>query len=634
MRRIAALLGVLVALAPAAMGGASEDLEIVEVDTGALPLVAITVEVPSGLAGVELPAEAFTLVEDGFAVAAGVWTSRQEPLDVVLVIDTSGSMSGRPLEDALAAAAGFVDRLPEGARVGFVSSGDPAEVRHAIDDDRQAALADLEGLAAGGETALYDAVLLAIGTLRPDEARSVIVVLSDGGDTVSAASLGDVVDVLSSAGVETSVIALETDETDSTALAAMAASGGGDLIPVADAGLLGEAFLGIADDLGRRYRLVYRTVASGDVEVIVGVSHGGITAVGRAEVPLPSSTGVPATTAAPVPEQIRVTGGGAPEAFVHPAPKLLESPWAMPAGVGAAVVGGAALMALVMTSRRRAPGSIPVERPVTRRGLLSRLTNRAEGVADRVLKSRGPGRLERDLDRAGIALRPSEFLLLSVSLGVVAIAGSLLVVGAPVALAVAALAVASPRVVLRVLTARRRAAFADQFDGTLQMLSGSLRAGYGLMQSVATVAEEATAPTGAEFSRVSVENQLGRTVEESLRSMSARMDNEDLRWVVEAIDIQYEVGGDLAEVLDTVAETIRDRDQIRRQVRALSAEGRISAVILISMPFAIAFLISMVSPEYLADLTGTSIGRVMIGVALVMIGIGAAWIKRIVKVVF
>ena len=104
--------------------------------------------------------------------------------------------------------------------------------------------------------------------------------------------------------------------------------------------------------------------------------------------------------------------------------------------------------------------------------------------------------------------------------------------------------------------------------------------------------------------------------------------------VVEAIDIQYEVGGDLAEVLDNVAETIRDRDQIRRQVRALSAEGRMSAVILVLMPFALALAMSMVSPDYLAELTGTTIGRIMIGGALVMIGVGAVWIRRIVKVVF
>jgi tight adherence protein B len=154
------------------------------------------------------------------------------------------------------------------------------------------------------------------------------------------------------------------------------------------------------------------------------------------------------------------------------------------------------------------------------------------------------------------------------------------------------------------------------------------------MQAVSTVGAESASPTREEFGRVVVENQLGRSVEDSLRAMAERMDNDDLRWVVEAIDIQYEVGGNLAEVLDTVAETIRDRAQVHRQVKALSAEGRLSAVILISLPFGLAGLIAVVSPEYLADLTGTTLGRIMIGVALVLIGIGAVWIRRIVRVEF
>jgi tight adherence protein B len=116
--------------------------------------------------------------------------------------------------------------------------------------------------------------------------------------------------------------------------------------------------------------------------------------------------------------------------------------------------------------------------------------------------------------------------------------------------------------------------------------------------------------------------------------MADRMENQDLRWVVDAIDIQYEVGGDMAEALDNVAETIRDRDQIRRQVKALSAEGRISAIILVGLPFVLLFIISLVNPEYLAELTGTTIGRLMLLGGLVMIGFGILWIRRIVKVVF
>jgi len=234
MKRAVWILGVLVGLLPLA-AGASAELEIIDVDLEAYPQISITVSVPAELAGIDLPADAFTLVENGYAVAAGVWTSEQEPLDVVLVMDTSGSMDGQPLADAREAAAEFVDRLPTGARVGIVSSGAVAEIRHPLDVRREAVSATLASLEASGETALYDAVTVGIEMLTETSPRGVIVVLSDGGDTVSTATLGDVVDVLQASGVETFVIGLQTGETDSAALASVAAVGGGEMISIAEA---------------------------------------------------------------------------------------------------------------------------------------------------------------------------------------------------------------------------------------------------------------------------------------------------------------------------------------------------------------------------------------------------------------
>ena len=202
------------------------------------------------------------------------------------------------------------------------------------------------------------------------------------------------------------------------------------------------------------------------------------------------------------------------------------------------------------------------------------------------------------------------------------------------AIVLGALAAATPRTILNVLTERRRRRFADQLEGTLQIIAGSLRAGYGLTQAISTVAAESPEPTASEFNRVVVENRLGRSIEDSLGGMVRRMEDEDLGWVVEAIEIQHEVGGDLAEVLDTVMTTIRDRNQIKRQVHALSAEGRISAYILISLPFVIAGFIAAISPDYLADLTGTGLGRIMLGIAAVMMVAGAAWIRRIIRIDF
>ncbi len=636
--RAAVVLGVLIAVMMAVPASADYGLEIIEVDVTEHPQIAITVSVPDSLSGVEVPSDSFTLIENGYAMAAGVWTFSEEPLDVVLVMDTSGSMAGEPLADARQAALGFLDRLPDGVRVAVVSSGGQAEIRHPLDNDRAAAAAALESLESGGETALYDAVIAGAASLPADGPRAAIVVLSDGGDTVSAATLGDAVNALrETSGAETFVVALQTEESDLAALAAVAAAGGGSVVEVVEAFSLMDAFVGIADDLTGRYRLVYLTRETGATDLAVVLAYGEVTSEARItlELPAPAESVTlpdpdPGPTVAPVAPIVSTPAFAAP-------PSLLQQPWTMPAGVAAVFVGAIAVMGLLL-GRERPPFSFRERRKMRKEqrdgSLISSLAHRAEEVTDRVLRTRDQGRLERDLDRAGIALRPGEFVILSASLGIAAVAGFLVVFGPAAALMIGVAAMVLPRVVLRVLMGRRRAAFANQFEGVLQMISGSLRAGYGLMQAVATVAEEASAPTCKEFSRVAVENQLGRTVEESLRSMADRMDNEDLRWVVEAIDIQYEVGGDLAEVLDNVSETIRDRDQIRRQVKALSAEGRMSAVILVLMPFALALAMSMVSPDYLAELTGTTIGRIMIGGALVMIGVGALWIRRIVKVVF
>jgi tight adherence protein B len=188
--------------------------------------------------------------------------------------------------------------------------------------------------------------------------------------------------------------------------------------------------------------------------------------------------------------------------------------------------------------------------------------------------------------------------------------------------------------VLGTLASRRRRAFADQLEGTLQTIAGSLRAGYGLVQAISTVATESPAPTSIEFNRVVVENRLGRSLEDSLKAMVRRLDDEDFGWVVEAIEIQREVGGNLAEVLDTVTGTIRDRNMIRRQIHSLSAEGRLSAYILLGLPFVIAGFIATISPDYLAELTDTTVGKIMLAGAGVMMFLGGLWIRKIIRVEF
>jgi tight adherence protein B len=181
---------------------------------------------------------------------------------------------------------------------------------------------------------------------------------------------------------------------------------------------------------------------------------------------------------------------------------------------------------------------------------------------------------------------------------------------------------------------RRRAAFADQLDDSLQLMASSLRAGHSLLRAVDAVSQEAGAPMSEEFARIVNETRVGRDLNDALDEVSARMGSDDFTWVAQAIAIHREVGGNLAEVLDAVGHTIRERNGIRRQVKALSAEGKLSAIVLMALPFAIIGFIWMSNPGYLAKFTQSLAGYVMLAVSAVMLTIGALWLKKTVAIKF
>ena len=127
---------------------------------------------------------------------------------------------------------------------------------------------------------------------------------------------------------------------------------------------------------------------------------------------------------------------------------------------------------------------------------------------------------------------------------------------------------------------------------------------------------------------------MGRDLDDALDDVAERMGSDDFTWVAQAIAIHREVGGNLAEVLDTVGHTIRERNAIRRQVKALSAEGKLSAIVLMSLPFGIVAFISMTNPSYLAKFTESFMGYCMLGVAAVMMLVGGLWMKSTVRIRF
>jgi tight adherence protein B len=189
-----------------------------------------------------------------------------------------------------------------------------------------------------------------------------------------------------------------------------------------------------------------------------------------------------------------------------------------------------------------------------------------------------------------------------------------------------------PRLVLANRVAKRESLFLSQLPDVLQLLSGSLQAGYGFMQAIDTVAKEATPPASTEFSRVLAEARLGMPVEDALNSMAERVGGEDFRWVVLAINIQRQVGGNLAALLSTVAATLREREMVRRQIKVLSAEGRLSAIILVALPFLLAGYISVVNPGYLQTMFDETVGKIMVAGGVVLMGIGIVWMRKIIKI--
>ena len=269
-------------------------------------------------------------------------------------------------------------------------------------------------------------------------------------------------------------------------------------------------------------------------------------------------------------------------------------------------------------------------------GLLGRsaVGRSALDLAERVVVRRGLEEvLGARLEAAGLPLRTAEWLLLHVGC---AVGGGLLLLlltaGAlPATVLGLVIGLAGPWLFLSLRRGRREKAFLAQLPNTLQLLAGGLRAGYSLPQAVDTVVRQAEPPMSAELQRALIEGRLGVPMEDALEHIGERLNSYDFSWVVMAIRIQREVGGNLAELLVTVADTLRERERLRRQVEVLSAEGRLSGIILGSLPVGFAAYLLVTRPDYLAPLL-TPLGLVLVVVAVVLLAVGSLWVSRVVKV--
>ncbi len=302
------------------------------------------------------------------------------------------------------------------------------------------------------------------------------------------------------------------------------------------------------------------------------------------------------------------------------------------AGLLLAYAALAVLVSVVFKSRsvplsRRRPDGAAVQSSG-----LTKLTDRTVHAINQGLRTRGPGLLSREkLDSAGLKKQPGDYLLIAGAVTFAAVVVGFLL-GSPILAVLLLLLTPLGLVVfLNVLVARRRKKFDEQVPDSLQMLAGGLRAGHSLLRSVDAAAEENEAPMKDELNRVVNETRIGRDLGQALADVALRTDNEDFASITRAIEIHREVGGDLAQVLDNVGETIRDRTQLRGQVRALSAEGRMSAMVLMALPIVMFIGLTLFNPLYSKVFLTTLPGFLMILAAVVLLSVGGFWLSRLIK---
>lgn len=264
----------------------------------------------------------------------------------------------------------------------------------------------------------------------------------------------------------------------------------------------------------------------------------------------------------------------------------------------------------------------------------SRVARTTMRLAERLVVSRGlDSAMAGRLEAAAVPLRTAEWMLLHVGAGA---GGGLLMLlltqgrFGPTVVGLV-LGLAGPWAFLVVRQGRREAAFLAQLPDTLQLLASSLKAGYSLLQATDTVVRQGDPPIATEFQRAMFENQLGLPMEDALERVANRLRSDDFSWVVMAIRIQRDVGGNLAELLTTVADTLRERERLRRQVRVLSAEGRLSGVILGVLPLVFALYLLVARPAYLRPMTSPQ-GIIMLVAAVVLLSVGGLWLAKIVRV--
>lgn len=289
--------------------------------------------------------------------------------------------------------------------------------------------------------------------------------------------------------------------------------------------------------------------------------------------------------------------------------------------------------ALARRMRYYAGGMDTQEKPKEQKSLKERFMDVLHSGGKYLSNIRHARGLDFKMQKAGIPLLGTEFLiLLGISFLLTAMVAGLISRKWYIGIIMAVVVVMAEWIYVLLKTDRREAAFTNQMGDCLMMVANAMRAGFSFLQAMDLVSKEMEPPISDEFKHVMRDIGLGASVERALDDMDKRVGSSDFSLVVTAVLIQQQVGGDLAHILDTISDTIQDRIRMRREVRTLTAQGRMSGWVLAILPFGLGALISVMNPSYMEPLFTERIGQIAIGAAVVMVLIGFFVIQRIVDI--
>ena len=620
MRRsaIVAALAAALVLVPGAPAASESGLEV---DTSAYPIVRAVVVTD------EASSVPPVLEENGEVVQGVTATNFGDAKSVVLAVDRSRAMLGEPLEDAVAAADAFLAAKPAADRVAVMTYATEPVMLTGFSTstiDAESALRTISIDSAPGTT-LYDAVVLSANSLASESLLGrVIVIVTDGNETRSEASLDAAIGAAQEAGVAVYIVAIESPGFNPEPLEQMAAETGGTYYLAASTEALTQVYSSIAEELSRTWRLEFVATTLPADRMALAAS-------------VPDSAPVEAVVTAPG-DAIKVrrpdASGRLPEQF-------FGSAWGQAAF--ASLVGVIVLLACAFLfaspkgtwlKGRLAPHVAEKRRAVKRaRGERLALAAGLFRATENVLGNLKPWRrLGRTLERADLPLRTVELVYIIAGTGLVFGIGAA-ALQLPLWVVAASLAGGAflPWMFVAFKARRRVKAFENQLPDLLVTMAAGLKAGHSFRQALQSVVDEDQPPASKELKRVLTETRLGRPMEEALLDMAQRIGSKNFEFVITAVTIQRQVGGSLAGLFDMVADTVRSRQQFAKKIKGLTAMGRASGYVLVGLPFFVAAMLTLLNREYMSPLWDTSTGHKLIIFMLVMMAVGALILRKIVN---